>query len=116
MPQRMLAALEGEAFQYFHFRGYLPHLIHIAIAVEHQVAARKLGLVGTHRQGPVERLHGKVVRHQQPLKSYLTAYHIPNDFGAGGGRTLWINRLIDNMRSHGDGALVKTAKGHKIAG
>src|SRR6266446_4961886 len=65
---------------------------------------------------PVHPLHGKVVRHQEPVKSYLTAYHIPNDFGAGGRRTLWINRLIDDVRGHGDGALVKTAKSHKVAG
>ena len=114
--KRLLAALERLSVQCLHFRCHVAHFVHIAIAVKHQVAARELGLPGAHRKGPVERLHGKVVRHQKPVKSYLTAYHIPNDFGAGGRRTLWINRLIDNMRSHGDGALVKTAKGHKIAG
>ena len=116
MGERMLAALERWTLQFFHFRRHVLHFVHVAIAVEHQIAAREKGRFGAHRQGPVQRLHGEVVRHQKPVKSYLTAYHIPNDFGAGGRRPLWINRLIDHMRGHRDGAGVKAAEGHEIAG
>ena len=48
MRQRLLAAPQGLAFQFFHFRRHFAHLFHIAIAVEHQIAARKKGLFGAH--------------------------------------------------------------------
>ena len=56
--------------------GHFNHLIHLAIAMQRDVAARVQSSAGTIREAAAQRLHGQIVGHQNTLKADLFTDHL----------------------------------------
>ena len=92
------------------------HLLGVAIAVQHDVAPRRVSATRPLGEGAGKRPHREVVAHDEPVIADLAANDLLEDAPRQGRRVSRIDGGEDDMRRHGERHVGQHAEGREILG
>ena len=98
--QRGVGPARGLARELGRRRGHREHFVHLAVAMQHHIAARRDRRLRALGQRAGQRAHGEIVAHQEPRKPNRIANHVTHYSGRSGGRRDRVEGCKHNMRGH----------------